>query len=80
MLPGLDERFRCARSCPMEPSGPPTRFPAAAGPFDSALYGDIFTTPEMHAVFDDRNVVGTWLAVEAAACFGSGGARPPPCQ
>jgi len=50
----------------MEPSGPPTRFPAAAGPFDSALYGDIFTTPEMHAVFDDRNVVGTWLAVEAA--------------
>ncbi len=50
----------------MEQPGAPTRFPAAAGAFDSALYGELFTTPEMHAVFDDRSLVGTWLAVEAA--------------
>ncbi len=50
----------------MEQPGAPTRFPAAAGAFDSALYGELFTTSEMHAVFDDRSLVGTWLAVEAA--------------
>ena len=50
----------------MEQPAAPTGILIAAGVFNSALYGELFTTPEMHAVFDDNSLVGTWLAVEVA--------------
>jgi 3-carboxy-cis,cis-muconate cycloisomerase len=38
----------------------------AATAFDSALFADMFGTPEMRAVFDDRSLVGKYLRVEVA--------------
>ena len=37
-----------------------------AGMIDSALFGDVFSTEEVRAIWSDRATVQRWLDVEAA--------------
>lgn len=48
--------------------------------FDSALYRDMFTTPAMRAVFDDRTLVQRFIEVEVALAVAQGGLGVIPAE